>query len=618
MRLLLAICITKFIKAQSGTLQSLTTISQLLEDLNSTDITTNKNGNINIIKNNNGNGESISLCYMPYLVMLSNNGKAVNNDEAHEGLAAVLLALEHLNTGNGTIIPQLAGLNEKCPNLQFYTDALDTLGQDAVSVKHVIRLTEESDLVSCAILSATDTQQAMMTSIFSGIRDVPQISSMATSFLLDNPEFELFGRTIPDDYGIAISLVAILKEWDVNHLAILHVNDAYGNSFTDAIRRVAGPQLNTISVNIDVDADEADITYAVQVLKQTKFTYIFCTLFNSVVDKVMIEAYDQGIAGNGIYTWIFSDIVDTSPLTSTSFPVGSPLAKAYQGCGLIEAVGGLANVDVPVDEAYNQLTLAMQQLKNEEDLAVINDRLDNSMSDANHSSITESEEFLSWPGFLAPFLYDAAVGLGIAACNLVSELSGKSDFTGEQLFQNLIHREFDGASRTVVFDNITGTRTHESALIALVNFVSEVDDNGMVRFNMVPTDMFNDDEWTDITPFIFGDGTTNIPNDLTPFEVNKNHLGPELIALGIIICGIAVCLSIGFAIWTYCNHKVQVIRASQPIFLYMIAVGCATMAVSIIPLTVASNATYEHPTDAACMAFPWCIACGFALVFSAL
>mmetsp|Transcript_18477 Transcript_18477/g.39971 ORF Transcript_18477/g.39971 Transcript_18477/m.39971 type:complete len:910 (+) Transcript_18477:305-3034(+) len=585
-------------------------------------------GNFNIIEDGNDSSKPIPLCYFPYLSLFVRDGKPYNSGGSsgngyYNGLAAISLALEHLNTGNGTIVPDLDGINQRCP-LRFFTDSFDSEAQEAISVNQVISLTDrgEGQMVPCAILSATRSSISIATSVISSLRGFPEISALSTSTVLDNKEqYKLFGRTLPNDDGTSIPLLAKLNSWNVNHIAILHMNDAYGNAFADDIRVAAqtdAPGLSIVSVPIKRDADNTTISNAIQQLKASQCTYFFGIIFpTNLVDRVMTEAYNQGVAGTGSHTWLFSDSLG-STVTSRSFPVGSPLEKAYLGTGILQATGG-----VPGTEAFDKLTLSMQQLKTDEhDLAFLNDHLPRDYPEGksvNHSEVTSQETFLSSPGFVAPYLYDAAVGLGLAACELTSTSEPNEYFTGEELFQAFVQREFEGTSGSVVLDPTTGSRNPRSALFSLTNFVVDEDaGQGMVQFKGVDTDLFKSGQWESLVPYTFNDATHAIPLDLPALETDPNHLSTGFQVLGLILCGIIVGLSIIFACWTYRNRGLKVVRASQPIFLYLIASGTLLMGLAIIPATIDLGDTNQKGADAACMAFPWLLTSGFSLTFSAL
>ena len=99
--------------ALSQKLGSLISLSQLL----STDPPKSTSGNVNIINttdDNTGEISSLSLAYLPFLFFFTTGDGIPNNAlGSYESFAAIALAMEHLNTGNGDIIPELA--NNTCP-----------------------------------------------------------------------------------------------------------------------------------------------------------------------------------------------------------------------------------------------------------------------------------------------------------------------------------------------------------------------------------------------------------------------------------------------------------------------------------------------------------------------
>jgi len=313
-------------------------------------------------------------------------------------------------------------------------------------------------------------------------------------------------------------------------------------------------------------------------LKDTEFTYFFGIVHQDVLDRIMTEAYKQGIAGTGWHTWLFSDSVGNS-MTGRNFQIGSPLEKAHRGSGTLTAVGGVPGMDL-----FDKLTSSLQQLgQNDIDMTYMYGHLPQEYSDgkfANHSIITAQESFLKVPGLMAPFLYDAVVALGLASCELV-EISQKDEyFTGEELFQAFINTTFEGTSGLVVLHQTTGTRNPWSAFFSLTNIVADENadvNSGMVQFKGVGTDLFKSGEWESLFPYTFNDGTSDIPLDLPALETETNYLDMGLKVVGLILCGIIVALALGFSYWTYHNSRKRVVRASQPIFLHIISGGTLLM-----------------------------------------
>ena len=63
------------------------------------------------------------------------------------------------------------------------------------------------------------------------------------------------------------------------------------------------------------------------------------------------------------------------------------------------------------------------------------------------------------------------------------------------------------------------------------------------------------------------DGTHTFPKDRPAFVTDFNHISRGLQALGLIICGIIVGLELIFSYWAYRNCGLEVVCASQPMFL---------------------------------------------------
>ena len=536
-------------------------------------------GNINIVNVNSK--DQFELAYLPILMSFTCYGKPTNDMGYYDGVASVSLAMEHLNTGNGSIVPEISGLNETCP-LRFTTKSFDPQCSQLTALDHVIFLTDRSiagQLYPAAILGASRSSISMPTSIMSGLRGVPQISPGSTSSDLDNKEqYKLFGRTVPNDDGTSIPLLAKLNLLGVTHLAVLYIDDSYGNAFMEGLILAAqqnAPDLRIKKVNIRANPDKEIIRDAVQRLVDTQYTFFFAIIFSTNINALMTEAYDQGIAGTGNHNWIFGDGMG-SYLEGRQFEAGSKLAIAFQGTGVLTAAGGNSGMT-----AFDKFDKSMKQMKNEADISYVESLLPNDYADGkamNHSMISRGESFLSSQKFIPPFIYDAVIALGVASCRLRSE--GTASFTGVDLFEAFKNTTIEGASGTVVLDPITGTRVPSSAVFLLNNFIY---DNGaavnpeMIQFKSVTSDVFTLGEWDSLVPYIYSDGTDTIPPDLPPLVIDNNYPSMTLKTIGIMFFAIIFGLAIGFGSWTYINRNKNIVRSSQPMFLYIISAGTILM-----------------------------------------
>jgi hypothetical protein len=104
----------------------------------------------------------------------------------------------------------------------------------------------------------------------------------------------------------------------------------------------------------------------------------------------------------------------------------------------------------------------------------------------------------------------------------------------------------------------------------------------------------------------------------TPAAASNLYIGRSLRITGWALGGTGMCLSIAMACWVYYHRKERVIRASQPMFLWMVCAGTLLMAASIFPFGIEDDIASEQGADMACMSGIWLYSLGFVTVFSAL
>mmetsp|Transcript_35922 Transcript_35922/g.66177 ORF Transcript_35922/g.66177 Transcript_35922/m.66177 type:complete len:1120 (-) Transcript_35922:228-3587(-) len=282
-------------------------------------------------------------------------------------------------------------------------------------------------------------------------------------------------------------------------------------------------------------------------------------------------------------------------------------------------------------------------------------------------------EFSPDPSQHAYFVYDAIVSLGLSMSysTAVGGANGTGlDFpTGKDIYDSLRQNvTFEGASGTVKIDPNSGTRVRESVTYTVWN-AREVELEGeeegdKVGFDLVPTshyvarkgteaDIVQEasketmeasaaaladagevaeeldvpefvTEWIpvegDDRQFVYADGTTVAPAQLPAVDEQMNHIGKSGRIAGLVLMGIVVLIALLAMGWTAVQRRSRVVRASRPLFLAFVSVGCLIMASAIIPLSQEETTTGGDKArlDAACMAAPWLYVIGFAIAFSAL
>lgn len=213
--------------------------------------------------------------------------------------------------------------------------------------------------------------------------------------------------------------------------------------------------------------------------------------------------------------------------------------------------------------------------------------------------------------------YDAAISVGLASCRAKNE---NELFTASELYDSILTTTFDGVSGHVSFNNETGTRSFNGTQYKVKNVLAGKASDGTANFSTFISariDFESPDVVEIVEPYVYNDNTTTQPAALPPLVQDPNLIGTGVRITGLVLCGLIMLLSIGWAAWTYRHRKQRQVRAAQPFFLFMICIGTFVMASAIIP-TCFQEPMSEDTLDAGCMMFPWLLFVGFVTVFSAL
>ncbi|CAB9513854.1 Gamma-aminobutyric acid (GABA) B receptor [Seminavis robusta] len=431
--------------------------------------------------------------------------------------------------------------------------------------------------------------------------ELPQISGSATSAQLDSSPF--FARSIPTNAGDARAAMLYYHNIGVTHVACLYIRDPWGNYYNADLQRAAN-QLNIHMESFSYDENKASIESALQQLKQSGLKYVYSILFDW--RPVLLAAQEMKVIGHDDYVWIGAEMFEwTSEALELSRhdPVDQKLALALRGVGSLVLDGGTNNnegLQTAMAEFVNSTTLQQEYM-------------------SAHVSPEDRHIFDNFT-FVVPTIdpyqklfYDATYSLAIAAC----ETPGL--FTGPELFDTLVHLEFQGVTGTVTFDTTTGTRNPDSVTYRIDNvfWSDERSDDDYIRFDTNLAVVVTKGQVEHAHRWIHFDNTTHRPLPIPPFEHDYNLIpvGAQVVGwvLGIFVAG----LSVGIMAWTYCHRKRFVVRASQPIFLVQVCVGTLIMSLAVVPMSMQGEESTPR-LDVACMGTPWLLFLGFVVAFSAL
>ncbi|CAB9513853.1 Gamma-aminobutyric acid (GABA) B receptor [Seminavis robusta] len=433
--------------------------------------------------------------------------------------------------------------------------------------------------------------------------ELPQISGSATSAQLDSAP--LFARSVPTNAGDARAAMLYYQSIGVTRVACLYIKDTWGNYYNTDLQRAANELERPIhmqSFSYD-DGNEESLAAALQQLKQSGLKYVYAVLFEW--RPVFLQAHDLNLIGNDDYVWIGAEMNEWTAETlelSRHDPVDQKLALALRGVGSLVLHGSNNNegMQTAMAEFVNSTTLQQEYI-------------------AAHVAPEDRHIFDNFT-FVVPTIdpyqklfYDATYSLAIAAC----ETPGL--FTGPELFDTLVHLEFEGATGTVTFDTTTGTRNPETVEYRIDNvfWSDERSDDDYIRFDSNLAVCVSQGQVEHAHQWIHFDNTTNRPLAIPPIEHEYNLIpvGAQVVGwvLGIFVAG----LSVGIMAWTYVHRKRFVVRASQPIFLVQVCVGTLIMSLAVVPMSMQGEESTPR-LDAACMSTPWLLFSGFVVAFSAL
>lgn len=560
--------------------------------------------------------EGISLCHIVDLLFHSvtapdGERMSVPGGISEVATAAIALAAEHLNAGNGTVIPELEGLNERC-NVRFSTEFMDTEISPAVTVNKIIEANDRETRRPCAFLGAGASTVSMVSSTITGLMDYPQLSWLsASSKLSDAEQFPLFARLTSPIEAYPRSLMELLyHKLGVRHLAVLHTDNPGRLDAIIGLQNVAKNHFPAMVVQPFPFAGRLTETSAQVVLeniRRSKLTYIYASVDREDSGLLMKESVKAGLAGTSEHVWILP-VYDHSFLAE-DFEDGDPTLLALRGAMRLEPTLGYPGV-----ARYNAFEAAWNELGGyDADMEYLLSMVPKYPNSSLYQPTLDKANFEQ----VGPYLsraYDAAVLLGLAACG-----TSTMNFTGQQLFASMFNISFEGVTGVVALDPSTRARTTNGAMFRLLNVVQNESNDGNKTLSEVEVAFYNGMRWNFSSRITFNNGTTIVPSDLPPVRENYNFVPTYLRNLGMCMAGAILLCSICMSMWTtLCKSKSRVIQAAQPLFLHLICVGVMMLGLSIIPLTLTDGSRGDAIANNACMIFPWLLALGWCVSFSAL
>ncbi|KAI2502234.1 G-protein coupled GABA receptor [Fragilaria crotonensis] len=572
----------------------------------------------------------------------SDDWELVGGPDGMEQILAIVLAAHHFNNRATTdVVPSLSAKNndsgmnalQEC-NVQFTIDVWDTQENPAFAStqllldvlprsrvqsiestiirnqrRNVTNIDDELRKYPTGIIGALSSSTSRTMAILGGVLNLTQVSSFSTADELDyKDQFPFFGRTItPVSSFVGAGVEYFVHSMRASHVFIIYVRDFMGTSHFRSFQRQANEAgLITRSASVST---EHDLQHALDKLDASGYKYVFAVIYVEHYSIMLPQALQRGLAGKGMF-WMYTDT-----FTFPALPPGDPLLEATHGSAILGFPEG------PLLRGYGAFNDEWQRYIATAETQAYLTRILPSM-------ITESPLYNytipPLPSGRSMFIYDAFMSLALSACDAAHK--EHDTFSSGTFHNSFLNQAFIGATGTVRFDNVTGSRLQKTTQFVVSNLRvnDELQADGLINFSRSHVFVDNHSEafgrdaaWTslDNTSFIYADNTTVPPANLPPLDGDVQWIDLWSTLTGCIACLLIVGSAVGFCIWMEFNVKTGPVMASQPFFMRMVSGGVMLMAMCLIPQGVVP---YVANPDAACMSGPWLLFTGFCVTFAAI
>ena len=335
-----------------------------------------RSGTVDLANIDNGNGgKEVAICHILGLLAASHpdddDDDLLRCDPSHletkySEMVGALLAIQHFNARNGSVVPDLGQPQyQNCPIkltsewhddhhnpshavqvlTRIFAERFNSRGQQNDNATTIPTTTPPLLPMPCAVHGAGWSSVSKPTAVVTGSYGLPQMSYLSTSPELSQRwNYPTFSRAVPTDAAAASAAARFFDYCDARHVAVLFLNDSYGNEFHRAFREVGmqNYDMNVLSVPLPIEPTQQDIDDATKTIAKSGYHYMFAIIFEQHFESVMSSAVQQGIAGTGDHFWLLGNngIKEMLQKKEASYEPGSELAIATKGIGILPEFGG--------------------------------------------------------------------------------------------------------------------------------------------------------------------------------------------------------------------------------------------------------------------------------------
>jgi 7 transmembrane sweet-taste receptor of 3 GCPR/Receptor family ligand binding region len=566
-------------------------------------------------------------------------------------MGAALLAMEHFNARNASVVPELASLvSESCP-VQFELHA-SRFFDSGMGPSHVAsRSLFEAGEPPCAIAGPSSDVAGRDLSVLAQAADFPIV--LAKSYDLSSVQSLVSPYTscvYPDAVVTAQRLVDFLRaKGRTNYVSVFYPLSNFGLQWKDVLDLVLDSyemeSYLQVMMNHNVDSNMSEeqdlVTQNLRKVKERGFRTIVVPLDDPLWSiPLLARAADELQMNNGNYFWVWLGDVAARHMNDSSERHSPEVRRLMFGSAWMMAVetvcltnGTSAGEDDPSSGGGNPDRFHHALTSQSADFV---DRL----NAVNPIPAGEPGHFAASPTFFtdmrnrsvelgAGFMYDAVMSIGIGACRSLLDSSAggggdagaSADTVGLALLRGIRLANFTGASGTVRFGDrraAMGSRDSQTANFAALNLLPASDSDAVDEHHFSDFYCAENGTWEQRANFTYADGR-HVPPDLLRDVPSQNYIPSGLRIFGYACFGLVVLLAIASSGWVFWRREHRVVRAAQPVFLQQLIFGSVVFASAIVPLSFdETTGLNEGQLSACCMAVPWLISAGHMITYCAL
>ena len=248
--------------------------------------------------------------------------------------AASLLAVNHFNTRNSSLIPAFGQLASCDVQLVVSPIVYDTES----TMKAVASLVIQGSSNWQAIIGPARSATAVTAATLGAHLQLPQIGYWSSSVSLDNvAEFPYFGRVCPSDLATNQARMAYFKEVNWNRVGLLYINDEWGAPIaSDLSAKFSEMHGWTLKPQAFTGGNVEEMRTGLMTLKNDGYKIFLYLSYEADTLLMLRAATALGLIGKD-YAWTFGDVDMVESLNGADFD--AEIKNAIKGaftCCLLE------------------------------------------------------------------------------------------------------------------------------------------------------------------------------------------------------------------------------------------------------------------------------------------